>query len=90
MFKKIKIKLTELYLQEREEILKILLKKYLNFIKLFIKKKYKLLIYKIEFKAKIKLRKRFILLLIKQQHKSKNKLKLKDKFINKFLKAGYI
>lgn len=47
----------EVYKKELKKIIKKLLKKYYKFIKLFIKKEYWLLIYKLEYEAEILLKK---------------------------------
>ena len=87
---KTKMKPTELYQQERAEVLKILPKKYLDFMELFVKKEYKLPTHKAEFEARIELREGFMPPSAKQRHKSRDELKLEDEFIDKFLEAGYI
>jgi hypothetical protein len=83
-------KLKEIYKKELKEVLNKLPEKYHEYIKLFMKKEYKLLKYPAEYKARIPLKKEAILKQIKQRQKLQNELKLEQEFMIKFLVAGYI
>jgi hypothetical protein len=76
----IRIKPKEKYEKELKEVLEKLLKKYYEFIELFVKKEYRLPQHGKELEVKINLKPGFEPPAVKQFHKSRAELKVEDEF----------
>jgi hypothetical protein len=85
-----KPKAKELYNEELAEVMKKLLKKYHEYIKLFVKREYRIPIHPPEYEVTIKLKPGAQLKQVKQKQRSRDEQEAEDQFIDKFYLASYL